>query len=294
MGGMSLSLVERARRAGVPSVACVHDDWLVYGPRVDAWLATFAGRPRLARATAALTGIPTAFDADALGTCLFVSETTRRRALAGGARPRETQVAPSGIEDRFLEPGPVTSWRWRLLYVGRIDRRKGIDTAVEAVARLPGEARLTVVGEGEAAELEALREEARAAGVAGRVEFAGARPREELPALYAAHDAILFPVRWDEPWGLVPLEAMGIGRPVVATGQGGSAEYLRHEENALLFEAGDPDALAAAVTRLARDDSLRARLRAGGERTARAHTEAVFNRRVEEAIAEAVRRAARQ
>jgi glycosyltransferase involved in cell wall biosynthesis len=70
---------------------------------------------------------------------------------------------------------------------------------------------------------------------------------------------------------------MALGRPVIATGRGGSADYLRHEENALLYEAGDAAALAAAVERLAGDPRLRGRLRAGGLRTAPGHTEDVFN-----------------
>jgi glycogen synthase len=104
-------------------------------------------------------------------------------------------------------------------------------------------------------------------------------PREELPARYAAADAVLFPVRWREPWGVVPLEAMGVGRPVVATGRGGSGEYLRDGENALLFDAEDPAALAARVERLASDEMLRARLRAGGLETARSHTAAAHDAR---------------
>jgi glycogen synthase len=74
---------------------------------------------------------------------------------------------------------------------------------------------------------------------------------------------------------------------VVATGRGGSAEYLRHEENCLLMEADDPAALAAALGRLAADPALRERLRAGGLATAPLHTEQVFNEAVEQAVLEA-------
>jgi glycosyltransferase involved in cell wall biosynthesis len=79
---------------------------------------------------------------------------------------------------------------------------------------------------------------------------------------------------------------MAQGRPVVATGRGGSAEYLRDGENCLLYEAGDAAALAAAVRRLAGDDALRARLRAGGLETAPRHTEPVLNAAVEAAVLE--------
>jgi glycosyltransferase involved in cell wall biosynthesis len=70
---------------------------------------------------------------------------------------------------------------------------------------------------------------------------------------------------------------MALGRPVIATGRGGSSEYLRHEDNALLYEAGDADALAAAIRRLAHDPGLRAKLHAGGSKTAPLYTEDAFN-----------------
>ncbi len=56
-----------------------------------------------------------------------------------------------------------------------------------------------------------------------------------MPAELAAADALLFPVQWEEPWGLVPLEAMASGTPVVATGTGGSGEYLRDGDNCLVY-----------------------------------------------------------
>jgi glycosyltransferase involved in cell wall biosynthesis len=123
--------------------------------------------------------------------------------------------------------------------------------------------------------------------VASRVTF-GYCSREQVPDAYAAADAVVFPVAWDEPWGLVPLEAMAMGRPVIATGAGGSGEYLRDGENCLLFEQRDAGALAAAIERLAADPELRARLRAGGLETVGRFSEASFNEAIERALVEAV------
>ena len=277
MGGMSLSLLERVRRRRIPAVAFVHDDWLDYGPRVDGWVAPLARRPPWARALAErLVGVPANVDLDRAARYVFVSETTRRRALAAGRAPASTGVAHSGIEQAFLEPAQERAWSWSLLYVGRLDERKGVDTAVEALAHMP-EASLTLLGGWDEREQRRLSALAADAGVAERIVFGGQRSRTEVHAAYGDADAVVFPVRWEEPWGLVPLEAMGRGRPVVATGRGGSGEYLRDGVNSLLFKAGDPAALAAAVGRLARDAELRRRLREAGFETAAQHTEERFN-----------------
>lgn len=290
MGGLSLTLLEEARGRALPAVAFVSDEWLGYGLKKDEWLRTFTGprRGRIAAPAARIFGVPTTVDFGAAARYVFVSHFTRQRALEGGHHLPRTAVAHTGISVDFLDLAPERPWRWRLLYVGRIDPRKGIDTAVTALPRLPDEATLTIVG-GWDAEAEArLRELADGLGVTARVSFAGHRDRPALIEAYGEADAVIFPVRWDEPWGLVPLEAMARGRPVVATGRGGSAEYLRHEENALLFEADDAGGLVAALERLASDPQLRARLREHGLATAARHTEPAYNEEVEAALQAAV------
>ena len=276
MGGMSLSLMEHVRRLGLPAVAFVHDDWLLYGPRVDGWTAALARRPWLRPFAERVLRLPATVDLGRAARYVFVSETTRERALASGLELADTGVAHSGIDPAFVDPRPERDWAWRLLYVGRVDPRKGIATAVEALTHLP-EATLRVVGADDPAAERELGELAARLGVTGRVEVAGRRSRAELPGVYEEAAVVVFPVVWKEPWGLVPLEAMALGRPVVATGRGGSGEYLRDGENALLHPAGDAAALAAAVARLAADPALRARLREGGAATARRYTEDEFN-----------------
>jgi glycogen(starch) synthase len=288
MGGMSLSLLERARRRGIPSNAVVCDDWLLYGPEVDAWTRIFARRPLLGRLVGRAGGITTRLDLGAVGPVLFPSETTRRRALETVALAG-TEVCPQGVDQTLFQPAAERPWSWRLLYVGRIDPRKGIRLAIEALVELPDEATLTIAGAGDDAHLAELRRIADARGLSERVAFT-VRPREALPALYAEADALLFPVIWEEPWGLVPLEAMSVGRPVIASGRGGSAEYLRELRNCLLFEPDEgPGALAAAIRRLAGDEELRRRLRAGGFETAKGITEERWNRAVERLCERAAR-----
>jgi glycosyltransferase involved in cell wall biosynthesis len=290
MGGMSLGLLERVRRAGVPAVAFVHDDWMTYGPAVDQWIRPFRRRPRLASLAERVTGIPTRVALDGAARYVFVSETVRMHARAAGYALSGSQIAHSGIDPAYLDPRPERDWGWRLLYVGRLDERKGVLDAVAALATLPHEATLTVAGNGDRRLEQQLRDLARKLEVEGRVHLLGMCPRAALPDVYAAADALVFPVRWEEPWGLVPLEAMALGRPVIATGRGGSGEYLQDQRNCLIVPPGDPAAIARAVGRLAADPTLRTRLRAGGGETARRHTEHGLNT----AVGEAVERAAEE
>jgi glycosyltransferase involved in cell wall biosynthesis len=286
MGGMSLSLLEQVRRAGVPTVGVVADDWMTYAAEVDAWTKRWRHRLRpLAPIAERVVGVPARVNLASAAMWVFISEHLRSRARV----PSEyATVAHPGVDPARFASRPPGEWGWRLLYCGRIDPRKGIARAVESLAQLPAEARLTIDGGGNdkhAAELSAL---AQRLGVGERVELSFSAP-EDVPRAYVAADAVVFPIEWEEPWGLVPLEAMAVGRPVVASRAGGGAdEYLRDGENCLRFDAGDADALAAAVRRLAGDPALRARLVAGGRETAAGLTERRFNDAIEEELERAV------
>jgi glycogen(starch) synthase len=286
MGSMPLGLVERVRAAGIPAVGVVGDEWLVWGPKVDAWQHLC----RKLRAAAPLAGrlakLPATVDFQHAATWLFNSDEVKSRSLAAGplADPR---VEHPGIDDALFRPAPPRDdWNGQLLYLGRLDERKGVHVAIEALALLP-ETTLKVQGRGDPAYVMRLIHRAAQLDVLDRVDFTS-EPRERLPKLYAEADAVLFPVQWDEPWGLVPLEAMAVGRPVIATGTGGSAEYLRHEHNCLIYEPRNSAAdLARAVEHLSRNPALRACLRDGGLRTPRRFTERRYNEAIAAALAEA-------
>lgn len=282
LGGMSLGLVERARRAGLPSVLFVHDYWPNYGPERDLWTRGWARMP-LARAVAErLTGLPTRPQLAEAGRWLFNSEVVREDTERAGLQVRDWDILSPGIEPSLLTlPREATAppWRWRLLYVGRVVEQKGVATAIEALRHLPDEATLRIVGDGDSDYRRGLTRLADRLGVSARVQFEPSCPHEVVVDVYRSADAVLFPVLWPEPWGLVPLEAMAAGRPVVATGRGGSADFLRDRQNALLFRGGDAQSLAAAVSSLESDPSLREQLREGGFATAAAHTAEAFDRR---------------
>jgi glycosyltransferase involved in cell wall biosynthesis len=280
MGAMPLQLVTTLTRSGVPTVLVVCDDWLWYGPKIDPWTRAFEEHPRRARWVERLTGLPTRLPDD-LGdrvTTVFVSERTRQAAedRTRWRFPAAT-VVPSGIDlaDFPLSASDPGEWQGNLLCVGRLDPRKGFATAVRALRGLAG-MRLRIVGHADPEHRSELQELADGLPVSF-----DAVPRAELRRVYTAADALLFTSTWEEPFGLVPLEAMACGTPVVAVPSGGAADYLVEGENALLVPAGDADALSAAIRRLAADPALRQRLAAGGLRTAARYTADAYADRLE-------------
>ncbi|MGI8413547.1 MAG: glycosyltransferase family 4 protein [Solirubrobacteraceae bacterium] len=279
VGGMSLGLIEQARRSGVPSLLFVHDYWLNYGPEHDLWTRMWSRLRPAAALAEQLTGLPTRVDYAAAGRWVFCSRTVLDHALASGVRIADSAILSPGIENAYLNAArqESPSWSWRLVYIGRIVEQKGVRTAIESLALLPSQASVWIVGDGDPQYRLVLERLAASLGVARRVHFLNPRPRAELIEVYRGADAVVFPVGWAEPWGLVPLEAMALGAPVVATGRGGSGDYLVNGWNSLLFEAGDASGLAVELRRLADDAELRRRLRQGGYETAARHGEDSFN-----------------
>jgi glycosyltransferase involved in cell wall biosynthesis len=182
-----------------------------------------------------------------------------------GASQRRISVAPCGVEvSRFTPAGPReprSSARRRLVFVGRLVERKGIGTAISALADVP-DAELVVVGGPDVRDLAAdpdvrrLRSLAAAVGVADRVVFRGRLPHDELPPLLRSADAVVC-VPWYEPFGIVPLEAMACGVPVVAAAVGGLVDTVVDGATGLHVPPRDPGRVAAAVRELLSDESRR-------------------------------------
>ena len=167
-----------------------------------------------------------------------------------GAPRRRMTVVPCGVDTaEFTPDGPVAGRgdRPRLVSLGRLVRRKGVDEVIEALRRVPA-AELVIaggVGDGDP-DAARLRECARRAGVAERVNIIGPVARHEVPALLRSADAVVC-VPWYEPFGIVPLEAMACGRPVVASAVGGIQDSVVDQVTGLLVPPRRPDALAAAL-----------------------------------------------
>ncbi|MGH7528794.1 MAG: glycosyltransferase [Gemmatimonadales bacterium] len=155
-----------------------------------------------------------------------------------------------------------------ILFVGRLVERKGVVHLITALARLQaGGARLVVVGDGP--ERPRLETRAREAGVAGRVEFSGRVPDAELRRAYAAADVVVLPAVQDargdtEGLGVVLLEAMQYGVPVIASRTGGIVDIVVDGETGLLVPPGDAAALARALERVLEDPAYARALGAAG------------------------------
>lgn len=195
--------------------------------------------------------------------------------LAGLGVPADrVSVVPCGVDtDHFRPDGPVLrrGRRHRVVTVGRLVPRKGYDTVIQALAQLP-DTELLIAGGPRAAELgrhpEAarLRDGAEEAGVADRVRLVGRVSRAGMPALIRSADVVAC-VPWYEPFGMVPLEAMACGVPVVASAVGGLTDTVLPGVNGALVPPRAPAGLAAALGSILSDRDLRVRLgRAGRER----------------------------
>ena len=205
---------------------------------------------------------------------LAVSERTKRDLIElYDISEEKIVVTPNGVEPAFTPTGPTAAGEPYALFVGALQPRKDATAAIEALALLGnGALRLVVVGQDKGGRAEAEQAVERN-GLAGRVEFRGHVPREELAALYRGAACLVFPSRY-EGFGLPVVEAMASGTPVVATTAGALPEVAGGA--AILVEERNPVALAGGIERAIAD---RERLVAAGLERARQFTWAETARR---------------
>src|SRR5690606_5230327 len=186
-----------------------------------------------------------------------------RELAAMGVPEDRVDVVPCGVDVKQFSPdsgrAPRREGMRRLVDVGRLVERKGVDTAVRALAHLP-DTELVVVGgaadQGEDPVARGLAELAEDLGVTDRLDLRGPVPRGEIPALIRSADVVVA-VPWYEPFGIVPLEAAACGRPLVGSRVGGLLDSVADGRTGILVPPQDPDALADAIGQLL-DDPARA------------------------------------
>jgi phosphatidylinositol alpha-1,6-mannosyltransferase len=209
-----------------------------------------------------------------------VSRFTRDRLVSlMGVDPGKITLIPNGVDVSRFAPRPARDdlrqkyglqGRRVLLTVGRLSERKGQDKVIEALPALQEAIPdLTYLMVGDGPLRTKLEAQARTLGVQESVRFAGSVAPEELLDHYALADAFIManrelPSGETEGFGLVFLEANACGVAVVAGRAGGSVDAVTDGVNGLLVEGADAGAIAAAVIRIFRDETLRAQLVQGG------------------------------
>ncbi len=187
---------------------------------------------------------------------------------AYGADPDKVFVVPAGVDLSTFHPLNRADARRKvgyagerlMLFVGRLERLKGVETAIRALALLGDRRhrnlRLLVLGEDsrdhDESEKERLKEIAALLGVRDRVDFLGSVAHHELPYFYAAADVCVMP-SYSESFGLVALEAQACGCPVVASGVSGLRSVVRDDVTGYLVDADDPASYAERIGRLLED-----------------------------------------
>jgi len=195
-------------------------------------------------------------------------------------------VVPCGVDTGLFRPeGPAEARArpHRLMTVGRLVPRKGVGTVITALARLArDDVELVVVGGSRGAahvaddaDVQRLAALARAEGVEHLVTFRGQVSQAELPRLLRSAELVVC-APWYEPFGIVPLEAMATGVPVVAAAVGGLIDTVVHGRTGLHVPPRDPDATATAIAALLADPAGLAELGRAG--AARAHSRYAWDR----------------
>lgn len=209
---------------------------------------------------------------------ICVSAATRNVLVEAGVPVSHAQIIHTGLDvKRYLNGGEEDSpqhedQNLNLLYAGRINPQKGIDTVIEAMIKLVhGQGRrdikLSLAGSGSVEYENHLRHLTNQAGLTGFVSFLGWIPPEEMPGLLCKFDVLLLPSIWPEPFSRAVLEGMISGLVVVAARTGGTPEIIVDGENGLLFMPNDPEDLTKKIAYLLDDPKSRNQMGYAGRQT---------------------------
>jgi len=185
--------------------------------------------------------------------------------------PGDYRIIPNGIDTQHFcldAPGrkEFADGKINILFVGRLEQRKGLGYLLNACAKIKNSLpnfRLIIVGPGTVLRLR-YEKLVKDMGLTDNVVFVGFVPSDELPSYYRSADIFCAPATGGESFGIVLLEAMACGKPVVATNIQGYAGVLAHGEEGLLVPPRDEESLAHALLSLLNDKSLRLQMGAKG------------------------------
>ena len=286
--GVGYQVYHTAVESGVPSVTVVGDTWLGQAwrdlLRFDSWQALAAGGDSGGRGRRLVKRL--------------IGSMGRRMGLFIGTKPmsaRPVHAISSFLVDDLISAGmpwtpfchlikyplcppfvasngePVgldgsISPCLRVLFVSRMEPLKGPEVAIRGVAnavKFGADVRLTLAGIGADNMISHLHRLAEELEISDRIRWAEAPSQEALVELYRAHDLFVFPSLIVEGLGIVCLEAMACGLPVVATGRGGQMDLVKEGQTGFLFEPGDVAKLSEILCKCASDRGLLEKLSCG-------------------------------
>ena len=203
------------------------------------------------------------------------------------ADKRKITVIPNMVGETFFDgdPGEKTSEkknRPTILYVGRLSHRKGLHTLIIAMRRVVKkipEARMLIVGDGLMREFIKLL--IKAFGLEENVKLLGSVPERQLKLFYKMSDVFVLPSVYGESFGIVLLEAMASGVPVVATDTGGIRDVVKDNCTGLLVERENSEGLAKAMLKVLKDPKLAEKLVRNAKREAMKYRSGVIARKIE-------------
>lgn len=268
-GRLAVAAVRLAERLGVPSVMSLHGGAAVVPQcEIDEMLRPLKRKLPYGGILDRLLGLR--FDPLArVGAIVCISRAEERR-LVGLYPSQRVRYVPNGVSAARPAVRPPDHVPRNILCVSRIDYQKNQLALVEAFARLPKTCRLKLVGPLTAGwYAEKIRARAAELGVADRFTLVPGLPpgSAELEAAFAEADVFVLP-SVHEPFGIVALEAMQRGLPLVSSNVGGLPDFVKDGESGLLFDPFDVDGLAASISRVFSEPGLAAQLIDGGVRTA--------------------------
>jgi glycosyltransferase involved in cell wall biosynthesis len=200
-----------------------------------------------------------------------VSRAMKDRLQQLGCATQNVSVQPMGVDltETFIRDNTIEKTR-DLVFVGRLVEKKGLPILIDALGQLKEDfpsVRLTIVGDGP--DRPSLEQQVSDLGLERHVEFAGARPNDQVPGFYQSAKIAVVPsvIAADgdqEGLGLVAVEAMGCGCAIIASDLPALRDVVTHEETGLVFRSADASDLAAKLRRLLPDSALQERLAANG------------------------------
>ena len=223
-----------------------------------------------------------------------------------GANSERIRVIPPGVDLDLFKPIPIARAKEQvsldpscrsILFVGRIEPLKGIDTLLWAISLITRKhpeltcGMCVVIIGGDSSRNQEDNEMARLKDIQERLEigevvtFLGSQDQDNLPNYYSSAEMVVMPSDY-ESFGMVALEAMACGTPVIASDVGGLAHLVRHGRTGYRVPARDPGALAEKITRLLKDEGLRRRMGQRAACWAEGYSWTIVADRIEAAYAE--------